>query len=94
MVRLWDAAMGEPLQTLKGHTKWVWSVTFSLDGKVVNTPLLVSNEWIAEKYVKILWLPPDHRSLSCGAVWNRNLVLGYHSGQLSFLGFQDGLKVL
>jgi WD40 repeat protein len=93
-VRLWDAATGAPLQTLKGHTDSVRSVTFSPDGKVVNTPLLVSNEWIVEKDVKILWLPSDHRSPTCRAVWNRNLVLGYQSGRLSLFGFQDSLKVL
>ena len=93
-VRLWDAATGAPLQTLEGRSGWITSVAFSPDGKVVNTPLLVSNEWIVEKDVKILWLPPDYRSPSCRAVWNRNLVLGHYSGRLSFLGFQDGLKVL
>lgn len=82
------------LQTLEGHTSSVRSVAFSPDGKVVNTPLLVSNEWIVEKDVKILWLPPDHRSPSCRAIWNRNLVLGYQSGRLSLFGFPDWLKVL
>ena len=93
-VRLWDAATGAALQTLKGHSSSVHSVAFSPDGKAVNTPLLVSNDWIVEKDVKILWLPPDYRSPSCIAVWNRNLVLGYQSGRLSLLGFQNGLKVL
>ena len=35
-VRLWDAATGEVLQTLKGYPSWVYvvnSVTFSPDGK-------------------------------------------------------------
>jgi hypothetical protein len=59
----------------------------------VNSPLLVSNEWIVEKDMKILWLPPDYRLPSCTAVWNKNLVLGYQSGRLSLLGFQDGLKI-
>jgi WD40 repeat protein len=93
-VRLWDAATGAALQTLEGHSDWVSSVAFSPDGKAVDTPLLVSNDWIVEKDVKILWLPPDYRSPSCIAVWNRNLVLGYQSGRLSLLGFQNGLKVL
>jgi WD40 repeat protein len=34
-VRLWDAAMGAALQTLKGHTSMVSTVTFSPDGKQV-----------------------------------------------------------
>jgi WD40 repeat protein len=34
-VRLWDAATGAQLQTLKGHTGWINSVAFSPDGKQV-----------------------------------------------------------
>lgn len=32
MVRLWDAATGELLNTFKGHTFWVESVAYSPDG--------------------------------------------------------------
>jgi WD40 repeat protein len=32
LVRIWDAASGEELVTLKGHTSWVWSLAFSPDG--------------------------------------------------------------
>ena len=32
-VRIWDAATGESLQELKGHTGPVWSVAFSPDGR-------------------------------------------------------------
>jgi WD40 repeat protein len=32
-VRLWDAGTGAPLQTLEGHSSWVWSVAFSPYGK-------------------------------------------------------------
>ena len=31
-VRVWDAATGEELVTLKGHTSWIWSLAFSPDG--------------------------------------------------------------
>jgi hypothetical protein len=31
-VKLWDAASGKGLHTLKGHTNFVWSVAFSPDG--------------------------------------------------------------
>ena len=34
-VRLWDAATGAALQILEGHSKYVTSVAFSPDGKLV-----------------------------------------------------------
>ena len=92
-VRLWDVATGALLQTLKGHSDSVTSVAISPDGKAVNV-LLVLNDWVEEEDRRILWLPPDYRLPSCTAVWNKNLVLGYQSGRLYLLGFQDGLKVL
>jgi WD40 repeat protein len=32
-VRVWDAASGQELLTLKGHTSKVYGVSFSLDGR-------------------------------------------------------------
>ena len=34
-VRLWDAETGDPIRTLTGHTDWVWSVSFSPDGRTI-----------------------------------------------------------
>ncbi len=34
-VRLWDAASGQALQTLQGHTGWIWSVCFSPAGQAL-----------------------------------------------------------
>ena len=34
-VRLWDAATGAELRRLEGHTDWVWSVSFSPDGRTL-----------------------------------------------------------
>jgi WD40 repeat protein len=31
-VKLWDVRTGQPLNTLQGHTNWIWSVGFSPDG--------------------------------------------------------------
>ena len=31
--RIWDAATGKPIATLRGHTGYVFSVSFSPDGK-------------------------------------------------------------
>jgi WD40 repeat protein/serine/threonine protein kinase len=32
-IRLWDAASGEPLGTLEGHTSWICELVFSADGR-------------------------------------------------------------
>jgi WD40 repeat protein len=34
-IKLWDAKTGLELQTLKGHSRWVWSVAFSHDSQMV-----------------------------------------------------------
>jgi WD40 repeat protein len=91
-VRLWDAVTGALLQILEGYSSSVTSVTFSLDGKLLPT-LLVSENWIVEGGIKILWLPPNHR-LSYVAVWNRSLVLGNLFGEISIIEFKEGLKFI
>src|SRR5437763_549061 len=88
-LRVGDLATGAPLQTLKGHSSWVRSVAFSPNGELLPT-LMVANDWVVEGDIKVLWLPPNYQSPSCEAVWNRKLVLGYFSGQISLLGFQEG----
>ncbi|RKZ76097.1 MAG: hypothetical protein DRR19_28880, partial [Candidatus Parabeggiatoa sp. nov. 1] len=35
--RLWDVSSGKPLETLRGHTNWVRSASFSPDGKMLAT---------------------------------------------------------
>jgi WD40 repeat protein len=32
-VKVWDAATGQEIATLRGHSGYVWSVVFSPDGK-------------------------------------------------------------
>ncbi|TVY78253.1 Vegetative incompatibility protein HET-E-1 [Lachnellula suecica] len=91
-VRLWDAATGKAQQTLEGHTSYVRSVAFSPDGKLL--PMLrVSNHWIIEGDLNILWLHPDYRG-TCSATWNRSLVLGHSSGRTSFFCFDKSVKVI
>jgi WD40 repeat protein len=90
-VRLWDAVTGAPLQTLEGHSGSVTSVAFSPD-KVMHA-LFVSNDWVAEEQVNILWLPPDYRPTSV-AVLNGIVVLGHSSGSISFLEFMQGSKLM
>ena len=34
-MKLWDVTSGECLQTMEGHSHYVWSVSFSLDGTKV-----------------------------------------------------------
>ncbi|PQE16116.1 hypothetical protein CJF30_00011140 [Rutstroemia sp. NJR-2017a BBW] len=71
-VRLWDAATGKPiLPLLEGHTGEVNRAAFSSDrNQVVSESdnqmlphnLAVSNDWITEDGVNILWLPNDYRT--------------------------------
>ena len=93
-VRLWDAATGAPLLTLAGHTDWrsVNSVAFSPDGNLLPT-VHVSNHWVVEGEINILWLPPDYRS-TCEAIWDKTVILGHSSGSLSFLQFRQGPKLI
>ncbi|KAH8800784.1 hypothetical protein F5884DRAFT_741347 [Xylogone sp. PMI_703] len=91
-VRLWDAATGTALQTLEGHSDDENSVAFSPDGKLLPT-LRVSNHWIVEGEMNILWLPPDYRP-TCEAFWDKTVVLGHSSGRLSILEFRQGPKLV
>ncbi|RFU32165.1 hypothetical protein B7463_g4157, partial [Scytalidium lignicola] len=91
-VRLWDTVTRTMLQTLKGHLDSVESVAFSPDGNMLPT-LHVSNYWIVEGDLNILWLPPEYRS-TCKAVWDKTAVLGHSSGRLSFLQFREGPKLI
>jgi WD40 repeat protein len=90
-VRLWDAAIGAARQTLESHSSTVTSAAFSPEGKVHG--LFLSNEWIAEGEMNILWLPPDYRAAST-AVWKGSVVLGHLSGNMSFFKFNQELKLL
>ncbi|KAG9231601.1 putative WD-repeat protein [Amylocarpus encephaloides] len=90
IVRLWDAATGVVLQTLEGHSGSVTSVASSPDGKLL--PILrVSNHWIVEEGINILWLPPGYREAS-SVTWNRSLTIGHPSGGISFFYFKKGVK--
>ncbi|PQE26677.1 hypothetical protein CJF30_00011108 [Rutstroemia sp. NJR-2017a BBW] len=102
-VRLWDAATGKQvLPTLEGHTSEIRSAIFSPDGKQVVSEsdnqmlphnLAVSNDWVTEDGVNILWLPIDYRTtviaIHCGFV-----VLAQSSGRISFFEFTRASKFL
>ena len=92
MVRLWDAATGTPLQTLEGHSSPVLSVAFSPDGKLLPT-LRVLSQWIADGTANLLWLPSEYRP-TCEAAWDKTLVLGHSSGNISFLQLKQGPKFI
>jgi WD40 repeat protein len=91
-VRVWDAVTGAALQTLEGHSDWVSSVAFVQDSKI-EPALFVASGWVVEGMTNILWLPPDHRA-TCGAAWNKVIVLGHSSGRISILGFKEGSKLI
>jgi WD40 repeat protein len=90
-VRLWDAATGAALQTLEGHTSSVRSMAFSPDGKLLPS-LQVSDHWVLDGDMNILWLPPDYRATNA-ATWNRNLIIGHSSGRISLFGFEQRAKL-
>jgi WD40 repeat protein len=92
IVRLWDVRTGAALQTLNSHSNWVSSVAFSSDDIVTST-LFVSDNWVAEEESNLLWLPFAYRA-TCEAVWNEAIVLGHLSGRITFLGFQEGPKLI
>jgi WD40 repeat protein len=89
-VRLWDAAMGTVLQTLKGYLGMVNPIT-----QGGNSPpgLFVSNNWITEGVVNLVWLPPTYRP-TCKVAWNKIIVLGHSSEGVSILGFKEGSKLM
>ncbi|RDW89526.1 hypothetical protein BP6252_01558 [Coleophoma cylindrospora] len=86
-VRHWDATTGAELQTLVGHS----SPAFSPDGKQLPT-LLVTMDWVIKKGRKVLWLPPNDRVTSCIAIRDKTIVLGYASGRVSIVGFQEEIE--
>lgn len=83
--------MGAARQTLEGHLNLVRSVAFSPDGDMT-MGLFVSNDWVMEGKIKLLWLHPDYRA-TCIAVWNRIVVLGHSSGRVSILAFKEVLNL-
>ena len=50
--RVWDAATGEPLAELTGHTDWVFSASFSPDGTRIVTASMdkTARVWDAVPY--------------------------------------------
>ncbi|KAJ8068547.1 hypothetical protein OCU04_004097 [Sclerotinia nivalis] len=102
-VRVWDIATGEQiLPTLEGYTSEVSSVAFSLDGiQVVSESdnlmlphtLVVSNDWVMEDGVNILWLPSEYRTMVV-AIYRGFVVLGQSSGRISFFEFTHTSKFL
>jgi len=83
---------GQYLKTDRGvfHVSSLESFTNSLEQV---RPLFVSDDWVIEEGKSILWLPPDYRA-TCVANWNGMVVLGHSSGGMSFLEFEEGLKIV
>jgi hypothetical protein len=67
-------------------------MAFSPDGKL--SPILqVSNHWVVEDSINIIWLPSDYRE-SCLVTQNGSLVLGHFSGRISVFYFKKGAKLV
>lgn len=89
-VRLQDTTTGAALQTLEGHSGSVYSVTFPPYGNLL--PTHISNHWVVEGKVNIIWMPPDYRSTF--ETFGINVSLGHSSGRFSFLQFEQRPKLV
>lgn len=60
---MWDAATGEPLRTLSGHTASVWSAAYSPDGRTIVTASGEGTDrvWDADYH--------DFIGYACARVW-------------------------
>ena len=69
-VRLWDAATGQQLHTLRGHSSRVWSVAFSVDSQRVFSASedKTLKVWSAATGEELLTLRGHEEGLSCVAV--------------------------
>jgi WD40 repeat protein len=88
-VRLWDAATGtQVLPTLEGKP-----VVLRPDNQMLLYTLVVSNDWVIEGGMNMLWLPTEYRTTHV-TIWSGIVVLGLSSGKIIFLEFLQGLKLL
>jgi WD40 repeat protein len=88
-VRLWDAVTGaQVLPALEGHTD-----VLKPDNQTLPYTLVVSNDWVIEGGINILWLPPEYRTTQV-TIWSGIVVLALSSGKIIFLEFLQGLKFL
>ncbi|TEY28940.1 hypothetical protein BOTCAL_0983g00030 [Botryotinia calthae] len=85
-IQLWNAATGENLQKLEGHSDLKASSAFERYS--------VSNHWITDRSNEvrnILWLPPDYRPTSiycCKSI----MVMAFSTGSIFFLKFENRKK--
>jgi hypothetical protein len=89
-VRLWDAATGWPvLLALEGpEGKQAGS-----DNQILPRTITVSNEWVMEGNLNILWLPSEYRT-TIKAISGELVALGQNSGRISLFKFTKASKVL
>ncbi|KAF7912092.1 uncharacterized protein EAF01_001113 [Botrytis porri] len=100
-MRVWDITIGEQiLPTLKGYISEVSSIAFSLDGiQVVSESdnlmlphtLVLSNNWVIEGGVNILWLPSEY-CIMVVAIYRGFVVLEQSSRRISFFEFAHTSK--
>ncbi|KAE8397388.1 WD40-repeat-containing domain protein, partial [Aspergillus pseudonomiae] len=83
-IKLWDTMTGTERQTLKGHSDPVPAV---LNEPNSNLHISLSNAWIALGDENLLWLPVEYRSITCHAVKDAIIALGYTNGRVCIVGF-------
>ncbi|KAJ6258029.1 Vegetative incompatibility protein [Drechslerella dactyloides] len=50
--------------------------------------ILIDGEWLARGSERLIWLPTDRRPV-CSAIYKNTIVLGHHSGCVSFFTFDN-----
>ncbi|KAF7169363.1 hypothetical protein CNMCM5623_002126 [Aspergillus felis] len=95
-IKLWDTKTGAELKpatnTLyaEGDTSMKSSSIPQLHDPTssnISTQISVSDNWVALRGQKVLWLPPEHRRFCCAAFKDATVALGYSDGRVSILRF-------
>lgn len=79
---------GQYLQTDRGLLDLYPGASHISPHQVQSTPnIFISENWVNRNGQRLLWLPPDYRAIACSAFYKNLTVLGYASGQVTFLEF-------
>jgi len=91
-VWVWNIAAGQVMQTLKGHSSWVGSAAFWLDGSKSHSFYSVdrSMAWVTQNGSRIMYLPLDYRGVV--ATDDSTLAIGARNGRVTIITFCSDVK--